>query len=154
MLTNVWNLNDFHVISVLSKGIKFNVDHCIADGYIPLGKWRKTQVGRTDARGRYEFSSGRSYHDLVDLNGAAPTAQFVFSITKLAEYTLVAKMIGCMKCNRWVKRRMPNTYCWLDEHRLLIGREMMATVFRQAKAEASPEEKSQSAARLWIKPAN
>jgi hypothetical protein len=49
---------------------------------------------------------------------------------------------------------MPNAYCWLDEHRPLIGREMMAAVFRQAKAETPSEEKSGSAVKLWIKPAN
>jgi hypothetical protein len=27
MLTNVWNPSGFHVINVLSKGIKFNADH-------------------------------------------------------------------------------------------------------------------------------
>jgi hypothetical protein len=40
----------FHVVSVLSKGIKFNADHCITDVLIPLAEWGKTQVGGTDRK--------------------------------------------------------------------------------------------------------
>jgi hypothetical protein len=38
MLNNVWNLNGFHVINVLSKGIRFNADHSITDVLIPLAE--------------------------------------------------------------------------------------------------------------------
>jgi hypothetical protein len=63
---------------------------------IPKGRGKDA---RPDAPDRYEFSSGLSYHELVDLNGTAPTDQFVFRITKLVEHTLVAKRIGRMKHN-------------------------------------------------------
>jgi hypothetical protein len=49
---------------------------------------------------------------------------------------------------------MPNAYCWLDEHRPLIGREVMAAVFRQAKVKTLSEEKSGRVVKLWIKAAN
>jgi hypothetical protein len=48
MLTIVWNPHGFHVVSVPSKGIKFNADHSITDALTPLMEWRKTQAGRTD----------------------------------------------------------------------------------------------------------
>jgi hypothetical protein len=49
-LAIVWNSNGFDVINVLSKGSKFNSDHCITDVLIRLAEWRKTSVGRTDRK--------------------------------------------------------------------------------------------------------
>jgi hypothetical protein len=46
----VVNPNGFHLVIVLSKGIKFNADHYITDILLPLAEWRKTQVGRTDGK--------------------------------------------------------------------------------------------------------
>jgi hypothetical protein len=50
MPTIVWNPNRFHVINVLSKGIKFNADHCITDLLIPLTESCKAQVGTTNRK--------------------------------------------------------------------------------------------------------
>jgi imidazoleglycerol phosphate dehydratase HisB len=50
MLTIVWNTNGFHIINLLSKGIKFNAHHFVPDAAIPLGEWFKTQIGRTDRK--------------------------------------------------------------------------------------------------------
>jgi hypothetical protein len=49
-VTIIWNPNGFHMINVLSKGIKFNADHGITDVLIPLVEWRKTQVRRADRK--------------------------------------------------------------------------------------------------------
>jgi hypothetical protein len=49
-LTIVWSPNDFHIISVFSKKIKFNADHCITEILIALVEWRKTQVGGTNQK--------------------------------------------------------------------------------------------------------
>jgi hypothetical protein len=37
-LDDCWNPTGFHVINVLSKGIKFNVDHYITNVLIPLAE--------------------------------------------------------------------------------------------------------------------
>jgi hypothetical protein len=50
MLMIVWNPTGFYVINVLSKGIKFNADHYIANVLTPLVEWHKTQVGRTNRK--------------------------------------------------------------------------------------------------------
>jgi hypothetical protein len=50
MLTIVWNINDFHVINLFSKGIKYNAHRTVPDAAIPLGEWIKTQIGRTDRK--------------------------------------------------------------------------------------------------------
>jgi hypothetical protein len=48
MLAIVWNPNGFHLINVLSKGIKFNTSHYITDIFVSLLEWRKTQVAGSD----------------------------------------------------------------------------------------------------------
>jgi hypothetical protein len=50
MLTMVWNPTGFYLINILSNGIKFNTSYYIADIFVPLLKWRKTQVDGSDGK--------------------------------------------------------------------------------------------------------
>jgi hypothetical protein len=73
-LTIVWNPNGFHVISVFSKGIKFNADHYTTDVSIPLAEWGKTQVGRTDRNLIIHAADARTHplkmsRDFMEQNG-------------------------------------------------------------------------------------
>jgi hypothetical protein len=64
----VWNPNGSHVINALSKGIKLNADHYIADVLIPLAEWRKTQVRRTDRKLIVHTDNTRSHTPKVSLD--------------------------------------------------------------------------------------
>jgi hypothetical protein len=68
MLTIVWNPNGFSVINVLSKGIKFNADHCIIDVLILFAEWRKPQVGRTDRKLIVHGDCTRSHIEKMSLD--------------------------------------------------------------------------------------
>jgi hypothetical protein len=46
----VWNPTGFYLINVLSKEVKLNTNHYVADTFVPLLKWRKTQVDGSDGK--------------------------------------------------------------------------------------------------------
>jgi hypothetical protein len=50
MLRIVWNPNGFHLINVVSKGIKFNAEHYIINILISLAERRETPVDRTERK--------------------------------------------------------------------------------------------------------
>jgi hypothetical protein len=82
MLTIVWDPNDFQVINVLSKGIKFNINYYITEVLTPLVEWRKNQAGRTDPKLIVHVDKARLYTATVSLdyqqqNGMKSTSPIV-----------------------------------------------------------------------------